>query len=293
MLFGEYSVLAGSWSLLIPYRKVNANFAMLSSSSSEPSYESSRKIRTFARYLQMTKPPEGIIAELDINSLYQDLDAGLFFKSNIPEKYGLGSSAALCAAIYDGYGLGITQSPEVLRTVFSFMESFFHGSSSGMDPLPVYFNKEIALVNNKLLISEPEKSNRGMHIFLVDTNIQSQTAPFVRYFNEKMTENNFRKEFVSEYIPLVNYAVDLWLDDNLKMESVIQISELQSYFFKKMIPESFQPLWTEGIKSRLYALKLCGSGGGGMLMGFTQDLNSTRIIFLNKGYTITPCLQQR
>ena len=39
-----------------------------------------------------------------------------------------------------------------------------------------------------------------------------------------------------------------------------------------MIPEQFHQLWQQGIDSNDYYLKLCGSGGGGYMLGFTEDL---------------------
>ncbi len=38
-----------------------------------------------------------------------------------------------------------------------------------------------------------------------------------------------------------------------------------------MIPNSFHDLWRKGIETNDYYLKLCGSGGGGFILGFTQD----------------------
>ena len=47
--------------------------------------------------------------------------------------------------------------------------------------------------------------------------------------------------------------------------------------FKPMIPEQFHGIWQEGIDSNDYYLKLCGSGGGGYILGFTQNLEKARI----------------
>ena len=38
-----------------------------------------------------------------------------------------------------------------------------------------------------------------------------------------------------------------------------------------MIPDKFKKLWKEGIDSNSYYLKLCGSGGGGFILGFTEN----------------------
>ena len=43
--------------------------------------------------------------------------------------------------------------------------------------------------------------------------------------------------------------------------------------FKPMIPSEFIEIWKKGIESNAYFLKLCGSGGGGYILGFTQDFN--------------------
>ena len=71
---------------------------------------------------------------------------GLYFESSIPQSYGIGSSGALCAAIYARYTTelippsgSITQKDiKELRHIFSGIESFFHGKSSGIDPLSCY-----------------------------------------------------------------------------------------------------------------------------------------------------------
>ena len=38
-----------------------------------------------------------------------------------------------------------------------------------------------------------------------------------------------------------------------------------------MIPEGFKDVWKQGIETGDYYLKLCGSGGGGYILGFTRD----------------------
>jgi mevalonate kinase len=40
-----------------------------------------------------------------------------------------------------------------------------------------------------------------------------------------------------------------------------------------MIPQVFHKLWKQGIDSNAYYLKLCGSGGGGFILGFTEDFD--------------------
>ena len=43
-----------------------------------------------------------------------------------------------------------------------------------------------------------------------------------------------------------------------------------------MIPQQFHQLWKNGIKTNDYYLKLCGSGGGGYILGFTEDIEKAK-----------------
>ena len=40
-----------------------------------------------------------------------------------------------------------------------------------------------------------------------------------------------------------------------------------------MIPQHFHELWKKGLETNDYYLKLCGSGGGGYILGFTQNFD--------------------
>ena len=46
--------------------------------------------------------------------------------------------------------------------------------------------------------------------------------------------------------------------------------------FKPMIPNDFHDLWKKGIDSESYFLKLCGSGGGGYILGFAPDIDKAK-----------------
>ena len=50
-----------------------------------------------------------------------------------------------------------------------------------------------------------------------------------------------------------------------------KLSRVVLNHFKPMIPKQFHSLWQQGIDSGDYYLKLCGSGGGGYILGFTPD----------------------
>src|SRR5208282_653621 len=52
-----------------------------------------------------------LAASYDTNQFLEDIDKGLYFDSNIPQGYGLGSSGALVAAIYYRYRKSKKKSP--------------------------------------------------------------------------------------------------------------------------------------------------------------------------------------
>ena len=54
------------------------------------------------------------------------------------------------------------------------------------------------------------------------------------------------------------------------------VSEVVLENFKPMIPSAFHKVWQHGIETNDYYLKLCGSGGGGYILGFTKDFNKTK-----------------
>ena len=61
-----------------------------------------------------------------------------------------------------------------------------------------------------------------------------------------------------------------------------ELSDFQYRHFSPMIPEDYQKIWREGLKNEKYCLKLCGSGGGGFLMGLTRDYDQAENVLLNQ-----------
>ena len=53
---------------------------------------------------RVSKDPEEVTRDiLECRELTKDIEAGMYFDSSIPQGYGVGSSGALVAAIYDKY----------------------------------------------------------------------------------------------------------------------------------------------------------------------------------------------
>ncbi len=207
----------------------------------------------------------------------------MYFDSSIPQGYGVGSSGALVAAIYDKYAEdkitvleNLTRDKLLnLKTIFGLMESFFHGKSSGLDPLNSYLSLPI-LINSKDSI-EPagipsQKEGKGA-VFLLDSEQIGETEPMVSLFMNKMKHEGFRKMISEEFSTTTDACIDDFLQGNVKslFGNVKALSKIVLTNFKPMIPPAFHKVWEQGISTNDYYLKLCGSGGGGYILGFTED----------------------
>jgi mevalonate kinase len=279
LLFGEYGIIKDSKGLAIPY---NAYRGALKSSKNlvGNSKDSNKKLLNFYVYL---KELNSSLVVFDLESFKNDLDNGMYFDSSIPQGYGVGSSGALVASIYDKYALNkitvlenLTREKLLnLKEIFSLMESFFHGKSSGLDPLNSYLSLPI-LINSKENI-EPagipsQKEGKGA-VFLLDSEQIGETEPMVSIFMNKMKNEGFRKMLNEEFVTYTDACIEDFLQGNVKslFGNVKNLSKVVLKNFKPMIPDAFHKVWEKGINSNDYYLKLCGSGGGGYILGFTED----------------------
>ena len=110
--------------------------------------KSNESLQRFTTYLERLQQQNPELASFNLEVLKNDVNHGMFFDSSIPQGYGVGSSGALVAAIYDKYAQNkitvlenLTREKLLqLKSIFSEMESFFHGKSSGLDPLNSYLS---------------------------------------------------------------------------------------------------------------------------------------------------------
>ena len=281
LLFGEYGIIKDSKGLSIPYSFYNGALKM-DDNVSEDAIQSNQNLRLFAKHLQTL---EERLVSFDYQSLFTHLNEGMYFDSSIPQGYGVGSSGALVAAIYDKYAHekitileNLTREKLLkLKMIFSKMESFFHGKSSGLDPLNSYLSLPILINSNNHIeatgIPSQQSSGKGA-VFLLDSGIIGETAPMVNIFMEKMKQEGFRKMIKNQFIKHTDACVDDFLQGDIKslFKNTKQLSKVVLSHFKPMIPKQFHELWKKGIETNDYYLKLCGSGGGGYILGFTQDI---------------------
>ena len=140
LLFGEYGIIKDSKGLSIPYNFYNGALK-IDEHHTVSTFKSNDNLRRFSEYLEQLQKDQPKLVSFDLERLKKDIVDGLYFDSSIPQGYGVGSSGALVAAIYDKYATekitvleNLTRDKLLqLKTIFSEMESFFHGKSSGLD----------------------------------------------------------------------------------------------------------------------------------------------------------------
>ncbi len=289
LLFGEYALMTGSKALSIPYGSLHGAFAFRQQSH-RSEFDSNSHFKKYAGYLRELSQKEKLSDKLDISRLEKDIDKGLVFESNIPLGYGLGSSGALVAAVYDRYGLdkipaNTNLSGEklvALKEIMAAMESWFHGKSSGLDPVICYLQKAVMVVgdNQLKIVNLPHfEITSGGAVFLLDTGASGETQPLVNYFVKQCENPGFLQSIHSELTPLNAQCIRAYLAGD--METLFFCLEKLSAFtlqhFHPMIPEKLLSAWKQGLENRQYFLKLCGSGGGGMMLGFTRNFEQTKI----------------
>ena len=285
LLFGEYGIIKDSKGLAIPYNSYQGSL-IISDDLTEKSRESNEKLRAFYAYLKELNDPD---ISLRLDEMKRDIERNMHFDSSIPQGYGVGSSGALVAAIYDKYANdkitvleNLTRDKLLkLKSVFSKMESFFHGKSSGLDPLNSYLSLPI-LINSKDNLEPtgiPSQASGKGAVFLLDSEMIGETQPMVNIFMNKMKNEGFRKMIDQDFARYTDSCIDDFLKGDVKslFGNVKNLSKVVLKHFKPMIPTSFHELWKHGIESNDYYLKLCGSGGGGYILGFAEDYERAKL----------------
>lgn len=155
------------------------------------------------------------------------------------------------------------------------MESFYHGKSSGIDPLICYLKLPLLIssLNEISIIKVPDfKPGKGA-IFLINSGIPKKTSNMIKIFFNKLKKENFKKILKEEFIKYSNKCIKYFL--NKDFEKLLKnVKILSTWIYKNlnpMIPSSLWEIWEKGILTNDYYLKLCGSGGGGFILGFTYD----------------------
>ncbi|WCL80418.1 mevalonate kinase [Saprospira sp. CCB-QB6] len=271
LLFGEYSIMQAAPALALPFWAYRADWSW------KPSVDRASSQKGLRLLLESMAPN----CCLDLGRLEQDLLDGIWLQSNIPHGYGLGSSGSLVAAVYERYGKGKKARGEELILTLAQIETAFHGQSSGIDPLVSYLRKGLFWQDGQSEILGQEirlgESDRGQ-LFLLNTKIARQTAPLVQHYLQACAQADFPL-VEQEALALAHREASLAFlgqEEGPLAQAFGKISASQYQFFQRMIPDQFKAIWQKGLEGSSYLLKLCGAGGGGFLLGYSNNWGETQ-----------------
>ncbi len=274
LLFGEYGLMYGAMALTIPFERFSG---FLDFDSDQTHQDSTAEIMKFYEHLKHGESFQELNFGFDLKSLKKDLDEGLYFNSNIPQQYGVGSSGALVAALFSKYAAYLYSTnelkPELLKADFAIFESYFHGKSSGLDPLISFLNQTIWIDSKKSpKIINFSLQQTDLSIALIDTQTTGATGPLVQHFIDRFNSPEFEQAFERQFLPANNGCIESFLECKnpeffLFLEQLIVF---QLLYFQRMIPGDFHRIISKALQEKVY-IKLLGSGGGGFLLAFAES----------------------
>ena len=281
LLFGEYGLMFGAKALAIPFPRFSGSLEFSDGNQSESIRISQLEIERFISFFDHHNLNDRMKFPLDLDEMRSDLKKGLYFESDIPLQYGVGSSGALCAALYETYGHyhqdfeDVRNTRNLLRVLkqdFAEMEAYFHGKSSGFDPLVSFIKRPVLLDRDQIGLPKLNFKSDEYSLYLIDTGAGSSTEPLVRLFVDKMKEPDFEDRFRKTYLPSNDRAIQAMLDGNTKLlfHELEQLSAFQAVFFPEMIPSDYRDWMKDRLKEGIL-VKLLGSGGGGFLLAFVPQ----------------------
>lgn len=272
LLFGEHTVLYGSDALLVPFSGFSGKLDFISPNEGNDEKIVSHKI--------MVAFSESVVNSdfahlFNRSQIAKELSNGLYFNSNIPVGYGVGSSGALVAAFYNEFvNENNGKSIDELRRVLAGLESYFHGSSSGFDPLVCYLDKPLHKRNN--IVKQVDIDLSPLNAFIIDTDISRSTQILVSKFKAKAEVSNFKTIVIPDLVNSTNQCIKAILDKDFEdlLTNLRELSALQFRHLQEFIPVDYRFLWKKGLNTNDFYLKLCGAGGGGYLLGFAKNVSS-------------------
>lgn len=263
LLFGEYTVLHGTKAFAVPCDRFSGTWTY------KKNHPSALEIQKLKQYL-LKVYYEGKLVNFDFDDLEYQIAKGLAFDSTIPQGYGLGSSASVSAAIFDAF----RKKKELLtlnelRQNLGLIESCYHGSSSGIDPLVSFLNQPVLIhdADNIELIDEPNH-NIDSSLYLLDTKMPRRTSLLVDAYLATFEKSEEFRNRIDEISEINEHLIDDYLLDKTSsfINNFQKLSWAQYNYLSILIPTKYHELWKQGHSTCSFDMKICGAGGGGFMM---------------------------
>lgn len=274
LLFGEYTIMDGSAAIAIPFDKYSGSWTYDKTRGNRAGLQ---KLKKYLAQLYYQNKLDGV----DFDRFEMDLAKGLIFDSTVPTGYGLGSSGALTAAFFDQFIHKDKQYDlRQLKELLALIESCFHGSSSGLDPLVSYLNLPLLIhPDGDIEILDLDRKEFLQKLHIVDTGRARETAPLVQAYKATRSASSEFAEATQQIADIADAVITAYVlgdraDYSRQMKA---LSTLQLQTLTMLIPEPLVAIWKAGLEADTYYMKLCGAGGGGCLLAHFEDPSAANV----------------
>ena len=160
LLFGEYTILLGSPALAVSINNFKSKWDF-----TDAPHPSQVHLQNLLQYLKKVE-----CSFIDLSTFENEIKKGLIYDTDIPIGYGAGSSGSLSAAVLSRYTKRASKDMPIIRRQLRNIENFFHGNSSGLDPLVSYYKKPVLIDEKKeIRLLENLDWKAPFTFFLIDT----------------------------------------------------------------------------------------------------------------------------
>lgn len=260
LLFGEYLVLNQGAALALPEERYFVRWERKETPDEE-----------LLKYLEFLCQEATLSEYLKFHLLEKHLQTGWQLVSDVPRHKGLGSSATIVAAVYDRYKSKKDSeiSMDDLQQIFATMENYMHGTSSGFDPLPVYFNQPILRKNNQSVrVNTRLPCLDSWTTELIDSGEERENGEGINRYLDRLKKDKTFASKIDTLTKVNNKLVEAVIKNEKRIaENLLKtFSENQFYLFTDWIPEKIRHEWDENRQEIDSAYKMLGAGGGGYFL---------------------------
>ncbi len=262
LLFGEHTVLHGGEALAVPLWKFGAKWIETGACAAAMPFE---------KWAAFAKTQDALADWFDVAS-FSLAAPRLAVTSTIPQNYGLGSSGALTAMVYERFTRSRAQTDDLsaLRARLGQLESFFHGRSSGLDPLVCYLKRPVHVLSNGGVAALATDAVNLDKWFLLDSARPKAGKAAIARFGVSCKEEGFRQNYLAPALAL-NAGLIAGFEPQPSTEwlqKLRELSSLQLAHLGWLVPEPVREQWKKYLAQDSAYLKLCGAGGGGYFLGY-------------------------
>ncbi len=274
ILAGEHSILRGYRAISLPRTDLKLKLTFTPADSLDlkiSPVEATQTIHSILNKFKVLKKPvpeKSIFGELSVTS-------------EIPFGAGLGSSAALCLVIVRWLSQFYSIEESEVCSLATLLENEFHGQSSGIDVATIYYSEPIRIqlrIDPITLQKFPQIHKLGIHSIphftFHDTGLRASTRSCIEQVQLLGQANSrFAKEIdetmnqaaIEAEAGLIEYSNGNLEAGNRQVAQAMRLG--QSCFENwglspRPVSDLIQKLYSKGAR----AVKLTGSGGGGMVV---------------------------